>query len=99
MKIKGIDFPNAINVLVQVTQDDIDTGVICDGQRCALAKAINRIAPIPYWIGVIQYWPKNFGTIELSWTLPDEALEFRRAFDSGMPTSPFSFWLNVLSKI
>ena len=84
---------NTIEVQVEVTQEDIDAGLIGSCMRCPLALAIIRrldradieVKRFRYSIGHSNFW----------WPLPAECSLFVQQFDGCYPVAPFTFVLAV----
>jgi hypothetical protein len=79
-------------VTVDVTQEDIDGGTLGSACGCPLALAGTRATGERLSVGIVSIGHRNF-----RWRvdLPDVALEFRRAFDAGLPVRPIAFPLRV----
>lgn len=80
-------------LVIEVTADDIDHGIVQDCAKCPIALAARRLYPMAriYVFGEITreisaYWPEA-----AYYEMPDEAVEFVIAFDEGEPVAPFTF--------
>jgi hypothetical protein len=87
-------------MLIQVTQEDIDSGrrLLCGpewrprSQYCPIALAIERAICAPVWVGD-TVWGFKGGPVNR--TLPRAAAEWADDFDQGRPVAPFEFELYV----
>ena len=80
-------------ITVNVTQEDIETGIANDCLHCPIALAIHRSLPgsVPrVRIGGVTLWGCNSSGVA---TLPDEAQSFIYHFDDGVVGAPFQFIL------
>jgi hypothetical protein len=78
---------------IEVTQDDIDNGIMDHCSRCALALAIRRQTPFEVEL-------QNDGQVDVEGryiNLPQEAVEFERKFEDGERhlLKPFTFVLDI----
>lgn len=73
----------------QVTQEDIEHGVKCNHEMCALARAVERIFP-GHTIFVDDYIVINDmkGETVLDMAITDQLLEWIDAFDNKKPVEP-----------
>jgi len=73
----------------QVTQEDIDHGVKCNHEQCALARAVERMFP-GHTIFVDDYIAINDmkGETVLDMAITDQLLEWIDAFDNKKPVEP-----------
>lgn len=85
---------------IEVTYDDINKGVPCHGNKCAIAQAISRVLPGLHvnvsGLGIILRKP--IANHEFLFELPYEGQEFIRLYDIGQGlgkslVDPFSFEL------
>lgn len=83
-----------------VTQEDIDTGSPCDGNKCPVYKALSRSYPMCiYYVysDRVEYdmkggiHPKD----RYYKALPGSVEDFIFRFDEGYPVEPFSFALEL----
>lgn len=83
---------------IEVTQDDIDQGVRCDGNACAVAVAIGRAigtgidAP---WYGHISVCDDEIAIGSERFFVPTEVRQFIGWFDKGHVVNPFAFDLPI----
>ena len=82
-----IDLTKLENVTGEITQSDIDHGVRCDHEHCALARAVERMVPgcsvfVDDYVAISN---KNEDT-ELGMT--DQILRWIDEFDNGKPVKP-----------
>ena len=86
------------SVLVEVTQPDIEAGVIDSTQNSPVSLAANRatgrVTSVSLSRRYICVRPGEEYDAHLR-ALPPEAVEFLFAFDCGGPTEPFSFDLET----
>jgi hypothetical protein len=76
---------------IEVTQDDIDRGVIGDGDCCPIALAMRRRWP-NVSVGTRAVYLSGMRMTEL----PREARHFIVDYDLGEPVYPFSFDVVIL---
>lgn len=83
-------------MLIEVTEEDIESGVRDDCERCPVAKAVWR-AFKPDFVSVDQEYIR---VDEKRWKTPEAVIEFINLFDSADPRDeesykplPFSFEL------
>lgn len=72
-----------------VTQEDIDKGVPNDDCKCPVALAISRVRSTADVHVDRRYIDVGYQ----SFTTPEPASAFIRAFDAGQPVEPFEFEL------
>lgn len=84
-----------MNLRVNVIPKDIKLGIRCSFCNCPLAKAISRALNRPFHVGHETgfVYLGNAPGIEVS--IPENAIEFRRAFDNKEQTYPFQFDLSL----
>ena len=80
---------NLHGVTGNITLKDIQEGIQCDHEVCALAKAVKRILP-GYTIFVDDYIAVNDskGEIVLEMAITDQILEWIDKFDNKKPVQP-----------
>ncbi len=77
-------------MVIEVTQEDIDTGCVKASFDCPLARAISR-----------AYEAEASVSFDCTWVggrripLPKAACEFYHAFDDRLPVRPFRFELEI----
>lgn len=85
---------------INVTQDDIDKGCVCDSSGksggCMVWRAVHRALPelrltVGYYSLYLERGVEGFHLFELN----DSTHEAIEAFDKGKPVSPFSFSLDL----
>lgn len=77
--------------LIEVTQDDIDTGIPFDASKCPLAKAMSRALGRTILAGAYVWGFDDDGDYTPNYLLSDLAIDFRTSFDRGEGVSPISF--------
>lgn len=77
---------------VEVTQEDIDSGVPTHCCECPLARALSRAACEPVDVVVRKAF---FAFDEIGFDLPPVAVLFRRDFDAGRYVRPIVFDVEV----
>ena len=80
-------------MIISVTQEDIDKGVLSSIDDCAIAIALRRKVG-GYGIAK-SYVFTALGSVV---RLPNNARRFIAKFDAGLPVKPFNFRLNVEAK-
>ena len=75
---------------VQVTKEDITSGVPNHQADCPLAKAITRATGKPTGVMITHYYYIE-DDIDQIHKLPQIAYEFRKNFDGGVAVQPFEF--------
>ena len=93
-------------LVVEVTQEDIDHGVIGDADMCPIALAVKRVAPgnvheVIVFDQVFITYRNNCGTEgteQFKASTPVDAFRFVVDFDEARPVSPFTFTLKGFQK-
>lgn len=76
---------------IEVTEEDIRVGVLGSSHDCPIAQAFRRCGYHDVVVDeVFAHFPDRY------LVLPDEAVAFIAAFDSGLSVAPFSFELEGL---
>jgi hypothetical protein len=78
-------------VIVSVTTEHIAAGKREDCERCPIAPAFAEVFPGSPYIDEFSCMITDDDGTETEFDLPDEALEFIRAFDDGEDVAPFTF--------
>lgn len=81
---------------INVTQQDIDSGIRGDCSLCPVARGVSRVFPCE--TNVANYYMYVRDQSEGRWRqakLPDIAWAFITAFDAGLGVSPFSFEVDL----
>lgn len=74
---------------INVTQEDIDNGKVRNSCYCPVALAMRRVTKETWSVtGIGLFCDSKIG---LNKSTPKSVLQFIRAFDIGMPVSPFEF--------
>lgn len=92
-----------MNFRIIVTANDIKKGKNRDIRNCPLARAIRHHRPLSRadahvglsYIMWERSFPNSTRTQYISQPLPQEAIDFRVAFDLGKPVEPFEFTLTL----
>ena len=83
-------------VLVKVTQEDIDNGVICSGGLCPIALASAREFGLNTEVNKVRCRVFRKGRFVVDdYDLPRSARRFITRFDKGKIVKPFNFKLKV----
>lgn len=80
---------------IEVTQEDIDRGIQCNGHYCPIARATRRATGLPMLMlptTGLSFLRPGHHKYELIPT-PEECFTFAGAFDRGWAVEPFSFEL------
>lgn len=82
-----------MKIEINVTQEDIDAGVKCDSDKCAVALALHRAFPDAKCVGVCHGYAvvDGPGVMYRAFDLPEKVGEFIFAFDGDRHVEPFSF--------
>lgn len=84
-----------MKVTLEVTQEDIDSGVMVDGERCMVARCLARYFP-GHKLLVGSFWIRWFSDTEVvRLLLPSYVADKILMFDLGKTVTPFSFELDV----
>lgn len=87
-----IEEREALIVIIEVTQEDIDNGFVDHCQLCPIALALARAGfPKPAVLGPFF----NFGDDRQKVELPECCGEFIDQFDDEEPVQPFSFEIHI----
>lgn len=80
-----------MEILIEVTEEDIRSGIRYDAWYCPIGIALSRILKTK--IGVAKfYWDVDRGgDVRENYRLTEEAVQFVKDFDAGFDVSPFSF--------
>ncbi len=82
---------------IEVTQEDIDSGVRADCRRCPIALSVKRATGCKY-VGVTNFnLFADYGWREIHIPLPSDALDFVHNFDEGRPVKPAQFEMELTS--
>lgn len=76
---------------IEVTQDDIDSGIARQCRDCPIALAVERAANVPRRSVVASQYEIKIGGQYFK--VPKSALDFINAFDAEMSVKPFTFEL------
>lgn len=77
---------------ITVTADDICNGVRENTHKCPIARAVSRVFNVPTDdVEVGDDENNNLKVKGDTYDLPEEAVEFFKAFDSSEPVNPFEF--------
>ncbi len=83
-------------MLIQVTQEHIDEGIVYDCEVCPIALAINRLLKLGLKTVIVATVIICNSDRELCrCNYPDEARDFINRFDRLDPVKPFSFELDI----
>lgn len=77
-------------IWLEVTQEDIDQGESCNPNRCPVSRAVSRQLKGSWSVG-LTHVSKRGGESSMYYILPDTAVKFICAYDSGYPVAPFIF--------
>ena len=82
-----------ITKTINVTQDDIDNGEPACNSACPIALAMQRVFGKDAHVGTEHFWPwaTEFPDMPVTGDLPDEAKDFVRDYDDGLPVEPITF--------
>ena len=86
-----------MQVLIQVTQEDIDKGCRTSTRSCAIARALDRITHdrLGALVGKFIKLEDWYGEVVFRQRIPIVARNFISDFDSGLYVEPFSFQLDM----
>lgn len=93
------DFENLNGTTGEITQDDIDHGVRCDHEACALTQALWRIFPgcVIFIDDYVEVTSKlNQSYVELG--ISDELLQWIDRFDNKKPIKPVELIIKSYDK-
>ena len=85
-----IDLNNIAGITGEITQQDIDEGVFCNSEQCALAQALWRMFPgcVVHVLDIAQVSRKgdhgDYADIHFS----DEIFQWINDFDNELPVNP-----------
>jgi len=84
-----------MRVKIEVTQEDIDLGVVADGDSCPIARSLRRIFPdLDVYVGGCYFDLIDEGIEIASVTLPKTAQRFIDRFDGERATvRPETFYV------
>jgi hypothetical protein len=87
-------------LVIEVTADDIASGIGQDCAKCPIALAAARLYPMArIYVGgeltreISAYWPEA-----AFYEMPDEAVDFTLAFDCDEPVAPFTFTARLTAR-
>lgn len=81
-----------MKLTVEVTQEDIRTGIRCKIEECPIALAVRRLG-YNAQVGRTHCFLVENGRDKYVARLPDEAFSFRSEFDRGVLVDPLIFEL------
>jgi len=91
-----------MNLIVDVTQDDIDNGVPEDEHHCPIAMAVRRKVPttecVTVDVGQLLLVLQEHREQHFEADLPISAMKFVKNFDDGSSVHPFKFAVTMKLK-
>lgn len=89
---------------IEVTQEDIDQGMVRSCRECPVARAIKKkvgmktcLGVTPSWVSFYDIYDKTDKTFLVQ--LPEKATEFINKFDGNEIVEPFEFELNITEEV
>ncbi len=87
---------DAKKITIRVTQEDIDKGVACRGESCAVANAVRRqLNRYDVTVSASYVWMKGGA---YRFRVSDKMREFIKRFDEGKKVKPDTFELVIMGE-
>lgn len=80
-------------MLIEVTQDDINSGRERNSDLCPVAKALGRYVKLPS-VGLWHIFYNTENKLKIA-NMPRSVMRFIKKFDNNKPVKPFKFYLRL----
>lgn len=82
--------------IIELTQEDIDQGVMDSCKKCPMALAVSRYCDAPLYAGFCNIWDAQD---QWSVHIPDVMFNWMVKFDTGQVVEPFTFPLQLPARL